>query len=150
MFTRVFSGFPVEPFANAANDPALRSQLGLAPDAFVIGKIARLAAQRPRRFVHRLSKAAAPIPPARLLLVGDGRLRTQLEARARMLGLADKNGLYRTGSRPARCRVNVGIMDCLAHLSAREALSRAACAGSGGGQTGLFPMIFDGAGRDLS
>src|SRR5882724_2463239 len=43
MFTRVFSGFPVEAFANAINDPALRSRLGLAPDAFVIGKIARLA-----------------------------------------------------------------------------------------------------------
>ena len=125
MFTRIFSGFPVEPFANAANDPALRSQLGLAPDAFVIGKIARLA---PLKGHEDLLAAFQKLLPqflcARLLLVGDGRLRTQLEARARTLGLADKvvfTGLVPPGEVPRY----VGIMDCLAHLSAREALSRA-------------------------
>src|SRR5262249_47180871 len=43
MYTRVFSGFHVEPFLNASNEAALRSRLGFAADAFVIGKIARLA-----------------------------------------------------------------------------------------------------------
>src|SRR5450759_2520276 len=91
MFTRIFSGFPVEPFANAANDPALRSQLGLAPDAFVIGKIARLAPLKGHEdLLAAFQKLLPQFPRARLLLVGDGRLRTQLEARARTLGLADK------------------------------------------------------------
>jgi len=125
MFTRIFSGFPVEPFANAANDPALRSQLGLAPDAFVIGKIARLAPLKGHEDLFAaFQKLLPPFPRARLLLVGDGRLRTQLEARARTLGLADKavfTGLVPPGEVPRY----VGIMDCLAHLSAREALSRA-------------------------
>ena len=125
MFTRVFSGFPVEPFANAANDPALRSQLGLAPDAFVIGKIARLAPLKGHEDLFTAFQKLLPqFPRARLLLVGDGRLRTQLEARARALGLADKvvfTGLVPPGEVPRY----VGIMDCLAHLSAREALSRA-------------------------
>src|SRR5437016_5235080 len=43
MYARVFSGFRVEPFLSAINDVALRSGLGLEQDAFVIGKIARLA-----------------------------------------------------------------------------------------------------------
>jgi glycosyltransferase involved in cell wall biosynthesis len=124
MFTRIFSGFPVEPFANAANDPALRSQLGLAPDAFVIGKIARLAPLKGHEDLLTAFQRLLPqFPRARLLLVGDGRLRTQLEARARTLGLADKvifTGLVPPGEVPRY----VGIMDCLAHLSAREALSR--------------------------
>ena len=42
MYTRVFSGFRVEPFLNATNDQALRRQLGLNESHFVIGKIARL------------------------------------------------------------------------------------------------------------
>ena len=125
MFTRIFNGFPVEPFANAANDPALRSQLGLAPDAFVIGKIARLAPLKGHEdLLAAFQKLLPQFPRARLLLVGDGRLRTQLEARARTLGLADKvvfTGLVPPGEVPRY----VGIMDCLAHLSAREALSRA-------------------------
>jgi glycosyltransferase involved in cell wall biosynthesis len=125
MFTRIFSGFPVEPFANAAHDPALRSQLGLAPDAFVIGKIARLAPLKGHEDLFAAFQKLLPqFPRARLLLVGDGRLRTQLEARARTLGLADKvvfTGLVPPGEVPRY----VGIMDCLAHLSAREALSRA-------------------------
>jgi len=125
MFTRIFSGFPVKPFANAANDPALRSQLGLAPDAFVIGKIARLAPLKGHEdLLAAFQKLLPQFPRARLLLVGDGRLRTQLEAHARTLGLADKavfTGLVPPGEVPRY----VGIMDCLAHLSAREALSRA-------------------------
>jgi glycosyltransferase involved in cell wall biosynthesis len=125
MYTRIFSGFPVEPFANATNDPALRSQLGLAPAAFVIGKIARLAPLKGHEdLLAAFQKLLPQFPHARLLLVGDGRLRTQLEARARALGLADKvvfTGLVPPGEVPRY----VGIMDCLAHLSAREALSRA-------------------------
>ena len=125
MYTRIFSGFPVEPFAKAANDPAFRSQLGLAPDAFVIGKIARLAPLKGHEDLFTAFQKLLPqFPRARLLLVGDGRLRPQLEARARTLGLADKvifTGLVPPGEVPRY----VGIMDCLAHLSAREALSRA-------------------------
>ena len=125
MFTRIFSGFPIEPFATATNDPALRSRLGLAPDAFVIGKIARLAPLKGHEDLFVAFKALLPQRPnARLLLVGDGRLRAHLETRARAMGLSDQTvftGLVPPGEVPRY----VGIMDCLAHLSAREALSRA-------------------------
>ncbi len=125
MYTRIFSGFPVEPFLNAVNDPALRSRLGLPADAFIIGKIARLAPLKGHDDLFTAFQALLPqCPNARLLLVGDGRLRAQLETRARSPGLAGKvvfTGLVPPGQVPRY----VGIMDCLAHLSAREALSRA-------------------------
>jgi len=125
MFTRIFSGFAVEPFVRAVNDPHLRTKLGLPLDAFVIGKIARLAPLKGHEDLLIAFQTLLPqCPGARLLLVGDGRLRIQLEARTRALGLADKvifTGLVPPGEVPRY----VGIMDCLAHLSAREALSRA-------------------------
>jgi len=125
MFTRIFSAFPVEPFVQAVNDPGLRTSLGLPLNAFVIGNIARLAPLKGHEDLLIAFRSLLPhCPNARLLLVGDGGLRSQLEARTRALGLADKvifTGLVPPGEVPRY----VGIMDCLAHLSAREALSRA-------------------------
>jgi glycosyltransferase involved in cell wall biosynthesis len=125
MFTRIFSGFPVEPFLTATNDPALRRQLGLDETHFVIGKIARLFKLKGHAdLLAAFRKILPQIPHARLLLVGDGALRSEIEAQARAPELAGKvvfTGLVPPGEVPRY----VGIMDCLAHLSSREALSRA-------------------------
>ena len=125
MYTRIFSGFPVEPFLSATNDPAFRRRLGLDETHFVIGKIARLFKLKGHADLLAAFQALLPqCPRARLLLVGDGGLRNELEARARAPGLAGKvvfTGLVPPGDVPRY----VGIMDCLAHLSSREALSRA-------------------------
>src|SRR6266850_2302486 len=43
MYTRILSGFRIEPFVEARNDLKVRAELGLPEDAFVIGKIGRLA-----------------------------------------------------------------------------------------------------------
>lgn len=125
MYTRIFSGFRVEPFLAAFNDPILRSQLGIPADAFVIGKIARLFPLKGHEDLLLAFQRILPqCPHARLLLVGDGTLRPQLEARTRALGLADK--VVFTGLLPPEAVPrHVGIMDCVAHLSYREALSRA-------------------------
>jgi len=125
MFTRIFSGFLVEPFLAATNDPALRRQLGLDETHFVIGKIARLFKLKGHAdLLAAFRKILPQIPHARLLLVGDGALRSEIEAQARAPELAGKvvfTGLVPPGEVPSY----VGIMDCLAHLSSREALSRA-------------------------
>jgi glycosyltransferase involved in cell wall biosynthesis len=125
MYTRLFSGFPVEPFLNATNDLALRGQLGLDENHFVIGKIARLFKLKGHADLLAAFQNILPqIPHARLLLVGDGALRNEIENQVRVLGLQGKvvfTGLVPPGEIPRY----VGIMDCLAHLSAREALSRA-------------------------
>src|SRR6185437_12887253 len=46
-YTKIFSGFPLEQYLAAKNDFELRKQLGIAPDEFVVGKIARLQIERP-------------------------------------------------------------------------------------------------------
>jgi glycosyltransferase involved in cell wall biosynthesis len=125
MYTRIFSGFVMEPFLHAENDPQLRTRLGFASDDFVIGKIARLASLKGHDDLLAATRALLPdLPRARLLFVGDGAERARIESAARNLGLGDKvvfTGLLPPDEVPRY----VGVMDCLAHLSTREALSRA-------------------------
>ena len=115
MYTRVFSGFRVEPFLNAVNDPLLRKKLGFAPDAFIIGKIARLFPLKGHEDLFLAFQALIrQWPAARLLLVGGGPLRPALESRIEALGLANKvvfTGLVP----PEEVPRYVGVMDSLAH-----------------------------------
>jgi glycosyltransferase involved in cell wall biosynthesis len=125
MFTRIFSGFQLKPFLEAENDFAFRKRLGIAPDAFVIGKIARLFKLKGHEDLFAAFQALLPqCPQARLLFVGDGSLRSHLETRAREMNLSDKI-IFAGLVPPNEVARYVGIMDCLAHLSSREALSRA-------------------------
>jgi glycosyltransferase involved in cell wall biosynthesis len=125
MYTRIFSGFELAPFLNATNDLALRKKLGIAESDFVIGKIARLFKLKGHAdLIEAFEKILPQAPQARLLFVGDGALRGELENQVRAAGLTGKvifTGLVP----PSEVARYVGIMDCVAHLSWREALSRA-------------------------
>lgn len=125
MFTRILSGFDLKPYANLTNDPALRARLGVPEKAFVIGKLARLSPLKGHEDLFAVFQKLLPrCPLARLLLIGDGALRPQLETKLRTLGLEDKvcfTGLVTPDEVPRY----LAVMDCLAHLSYREALSRA-------------------------
>jgi len=125
MYTRVLSGFRIEPFLESQNDPAFRSKFGLPKNAFIIGKIGRLAPLKGHADLFRAFQALLPqVPEARLLVIGDGPLRNELENQARTLGIRDKI-LFIGLVQPSEVARYVGILDCLAHLSHREALSRA-------------------------
>ncbi len=125
MYTRIFSGFNLEPFLNATNDLALRQQLGLANDDFVIGKVGRLFRLKGHAdLIEAFAKVLPKAPHARLLLVGDGLLRDELEKQVRALGMSGKV-VFAGLMPPGEVARYVGVMDCLAHLSYREALSRA-------------------------
>jgi glycosyltransferase involved in cell wall biosynthesis len=144
MYTRVFSGFQVEPFLKAQNDPALRAQLGVPVGSFVVGKIGRLAPLKGHEDLLVTARAVlAANPETRFLIVGDGILRSQLEASARTLKIADKvifTGLVP----PAEVARYVGVMDCLVHLSSREAVSRALPQAMAAGKP-VIAYNFDGA-----
>ena len=124
-FSRVFSGFPLGPFLQARNDPALRQRLGLALGDFVVGKIARLFKLKG----HDDLIAAAPelvrrCPRMKFLIVGGGPWRERFEAKVRALGLQEHfafTGLVP----PAEIPDYLGIMDALVHLSYREGIPRA-------------------------
>jgi glycosyltransferase involved in cell wall biosynthesis len=123
-YTRIFSGFNLQPFLDAKNDRALRATLGLNENHFVIGKIGRLFHLKGHAdAITAFARLAPQAPEARLLLVGDGVLRRDLENQVRALDLAGKvvfTGLVP----PADVPRYLGLMDCVMHLSYREALSR--------------------------
>lgn len=124
-FTRIFSGFSLEPFLNTRNDPALRQRLGLGSDEFVVGKIARLFKLKG----HDDLIAAAPelirqCPRIKFLLVGGGPWQRRLESRVRALGL-QKQFVFTGLVPPASIPALVGVMDVLVHLSRREGIARA-------------------------
>jgi glycosyltransferase involved in cell wall biosynthesis len=124
-FTRIFSGFNLEPFLQSRSDSGLRAELGLPPDAFVIGKLARLAPLKGHDdLLEALRRLLPDCPQARLLIVGGGARRPQIETQAAQMGL--RSQIVFAGLVPPEAVAKyVGVMDCLAHLSRREALSRA-------------------------
>ncbi len=124
-YTKIYSGFNLEPFLAAQNDPPFRARLGLQPDDFVVGKIARLVSLKG----HDDLFAVAPelvrrCPRMKFLLVGDGPWRQRFETMAANSGLQEHfifTGLVPPGEVPSL----VGVMDTLVHLSLREGLPRA-------------------------
>ncbi len=125
-YTKIFSGFAIEPFLAVKPETALRRQLGFAPNDFVIGQVARFAPRKGQTDLFNAFRALLPdCPQARLLFVGDGWLRGELETQVKNLGLNDKvvfTGLVPPDDVPRQ----LGVMDCLAHLSSfPEGLPRA-------------------------
>ena len=124
-YSRILSGFPLEPFLAATNDLRLRARLGLAPEDIVIGKIARLFKLKGHDDLLDVAPAlAVGCPQIKLLLVGDGLWRDRLENRARALGIG-KRVVFTGLVPPADVAPLLGIMDVVAHLSLREGLPRA-------------------------
>lgn len=125
-YTKIFSGFALEPFLAVKPETTLRRQLGFAPNDFVIGQVARFAPRKGHADLLNAFRALLPdCPQARLLFVGDGWLRGELERQVKNLRLTDKvvfTGLVPPEDVPRQ----LGVMDCLAHLSSfPEGLPRA-------------------------
>jgi glycosyltransferase involved in cell wall biosynthesis len=124
-FTRILSGFALEPFLKARNDPALRRKLHIDDNDIVIGKIARLFKLKG----HDDLLAAAPAvlrrcPNVKFLLIGDGAWRARLQRQVEGLGL-QKSIIFAGLVSPQEIPDYLGVMDLLVHLSRREGLPRA-------------------------
>ena len=124
-YTKVLSGFALEPFLSATNDLKLRARLGLAPDDVVIGKIARLFKLKGHDDLLTVApELVRRYPRIKFLLVGEGPWRGRLENQVRSLGL-EQHVVFTRLVPPAAVPPLVGIMDLLVHLSLREGLPRA-------------------------
>ena len=80
-------GLDLQPFREPVDRAQARSRLGLAPDRPVVAIVARLV---PVKNVSLFLRAMASVPSAVALIVGDGELRTRLEAEAAELGIAGR------------------------------------------------------------
>jgi glycosyltransferase involved in cell wall biosynthesis len=124
-YTKIFSGFPLEPFLAAKNDLELRKKLGIAPDDFVIGKIARLFKLKGHDDLFAIApELVRQNPKIKFLLVGDGEWGERFQNLAKSLDM-EANFVFTGLVPPNEVPKYVGIMDALVHLSQREGLPRA-------------------------
>jgi glycosyltransferase involved in cell wall biosynthesis len=124
-YTRIFSGFDLQPFLAARRDPELAASLGLKAGDFVVGKVARLFELKGHDDLFvAAGELIRRIPNLHLLFVGDGPWRARFEklaAESPLQGRVHFTGLVP----PTEVPRYVGLMDALVHLSRREGLPRA-------------------------
>lgn len=125
-FLTIYSGMDLSVFRNDAGQrDAIRRRHAIAPDALVIGKIARLFHFKGHEFLlQAVARLKSQFPRIVVLLVGDGILRRELETQARTLGLFE-NIRFAGLVPPAEIPWYVQAFDVLAHVSLREGLPRA-------------------------
>lgn len=94
----VLNGVDLEQFHPAEDQDALRRSLGITPGVPIVGTVARLSPEKDQATLLRaFAELGSVLPDARLLIVGDGVLRPDLERLAGELGIAGRT--YFTGER---------------------------------------------------
>jgi len=124
-FVTVYSGMNVEPFINGEHDPAaVRGSLGISHDDLVVGVIARISPLKGHEFIIRAApKILEQHPDVRLLFVGDGHIRSEMEELAREKGVFER--IVWAGLRDYReIPELISAMDLVVHTSLREGLAR--------------------------
>jgi len=85
----IYNPIPLEEFLSYPKKD-VRSELGIAPGAFVIGIVARLTRQKGHETLFRAMESIIPrVPSARVLVVGDGELRQELVSLVEALRIKD-------------------------------------------------------------
>jgi glycosyltransferase involved in cell wall biosynthesis len=124
-YTKILSGFDLQPFLDARENRARRGLLGLKESDVVVGMIARLFKLKGHDDLFAIAPAVIQANPAvKFLLVGDGPWRQRFENLADALNLRS-HFVFAGLVPPAEVPSLVGAMDMLAHLSRREGLARA-------------------------
>ncbi len=126
-FITIHSGMDVEPFLSPVwPRDAVRKELGIGPDDFVVGTIARLAELKGHDdLLDALTATMTERPNMKLLWIGDGWWRDRLFQRVADAGLDGR--VITTGLvPPEHIPRYLQAMDVLAHPSYREGLPRAA------------------------
>ena len=114
-------GIDLTPFREGADRDAVRSELGIPPDAFVIGHVGRFHEQKNHPYIPEVAALVMRrAPNTRLLLIGDGPLRPAIERQAADMGLADR--LLFAGVRSDVPSLMTGVMDVFVFPSLWEGL----------------------------
>lgn len=119
----VLNGVDLEQFRPRPDRDAVRRDIGIPPDARVIGTVARLSPEKDQAsLLAAFARIAPVVPDARLVLVGDGPLRVALETQARGLGITKRTHFL--GERKDVAAL-LGVMDvfCLPSLTEGTSLT---------------------------
>jgi len=131
----IYSGFDIKPYLEAEKGrEERRNRLGIKENEKVIGMVGRLFYLKGQDYLLRaFADVVKEYPDVKLLLVGDGILRRELEDYARKKGILSKvifTGLVSPDEVPGY----ISMMDILAHTSLREGLPKAVAQGFAGGK----------------
>ena len=117
----LYCGLDLTKFQEEVNSTQIRSELGIPQDALVIGHIGRFEPQKNHQFLIKIvAEIAKQEANIRLLLLGNGSLRQDIEDKVAELGLTDK--VIFAGVRPDVPQLMVGVMDVFLLPSFNEGL----------------------------
>jgi glycosyltransferase involved in cell wall biosynthesis len=117
----LYCGIDLKPFQQEIDSTAIRVELGIPKDAFIIGHAGRF--DEPKNHAFFVEIAAEIIkrePNAYFLLIGDGHLRPEIEQKVSQLGIT--NHFVFAGSRSDVPRLMLGAMDAFLFPSLYEGL----------------------------
>ena len=116
-----YCGIDLVPFRDHAHRAAVRGELKIPANAFVIGHVGRFDYQKNHKFLIEIfATLAQRQPEARLLLIGEGPLRPTIEERVASAGLQER--VIFAGSRPDVPRLMTSAMDAFVLPSHFEGL----------------------------
>lgn len=124
-FTTIYSGMDVDKFLHPSRSASeIRQEHNLAADDIVFCKVARLFNLKGHNYLIEAAPAVvAKVPKVRFLLVGDGILKDQYQARIAALGLTDHFRFV--GLVPPEAVTNyLHAADAVVHTSDWEGLAR--------------------------
>jgi glycosyltransferase involved in cell wall biosynthesis len=117
----LYYGIDLAPFRNFINSAAVRAELGIPLDAYVVGHVGRFEEQKNHMFLLDIAaEIAMHEPKMHLLLVGEGSLRPTIEQKVARAGLAER--VTFAGARPSVPRLMLGAMDVFLFPSLHEGL----------------------------
>ncbi len=104
-------GVELEAFVEQARSRVARADLGISNDVRLVGTVGRLVPQKGMRYLLKaMVRVLAAQPNTVLLIVGDGELRTDLEARCRRLGIAGHVRFLGAHQEPWRILANCDVI----------------------------------------
>ncbi|MFY9531822.1 MAG: glycosyltransferase [Candidatus Acidiferrales bacterium] len=114
-------GIDLRPFQESIDQKEARRGVGIPADALVVGHVGRFDAQKNHVFLLEVARETLKRQPdVHFLLVGDGPLRGEIEARAREMGLSGRT--HFVGIRTDVPRLMRGAMDVFVFPSLWEGL----------------------------
>jgi glycosyltransferase involved in cell wall biosynthesis len=121
----LYCGIDLEPFRAAVHPASVRAELGIPAEAFVVGHVGSFRDEQKNHpfLIDTAVEIAKRESNMRLLLIGDGPLRSAIERRASQTGVADK--VIFAGIRTDVPRLMLGAMDAFVFPSLYEGLGLA-------------------------
>ena len=117
----LYYGIDLESFKVTFDSSTVRAELGIPVDAFVVGHVGGIREVKNHAFLVRvMAKIAEREQDTRLLLVGDGPLRSSIEQQVESLGIAER--VIFAGLRSDIPRLMLGAMDVFVLPSSHEGL----------------------------